>query len=753
MFSTEDKGRAIVKILASGMVLLAICLLTCVAHVWDLRMAFQRESKHNFEQQMFTSTKALSAELDSTMQNVKVMADKLSRPSVKVSESEITELLKKNRENYADLFYLSSDNKIYTYDGNVKIVEEDEFLSCIQCLNVEKIMLKKWAKDRRKGYYAVFSDPVMLHTDTIGHMIAYVDIGNVLRGKAFTYLNQMGQCFLTDGDGNVVAGLRENRNVINWKENIYDGFTEVVHSSTKNRLVIKDFRDKMRENDKNVLELKNQNGEKLLVTYQKIEGTEDMYFVYCYNEDLADKRIRPVLFRSTLTCILIIILMIVAILFVWAFSKRSNRTVEKMAYEDPVTMGKNLNYFKERALEIMYANQEMPFLIQRFDIENFRYINETYGHKRADELLKGCIEVAQECFLEKELCIRMDSDNFLLLTQNDGRIEQRREEYLEKLNEYARSIGIKYPIRLKFGIYQVRKNDKEIDVMIDKANVARKSLTGDEKVLLAYYSDSIVEKIRKINEVESEMQKALDTGQFKIYLQPKWDILEDKPIGVEALVRWQKEDGRIITPNEFIPIFEKNGFVEKLDFYMLESCCKQMRKMLDKGIHVYPVSINQSRVLWNSPDYLKNVRKVLEHYNIPSELVELELTETVFTNNKAEMLHIMNELKKLDITISIDDFGSGYSSLNILKDMAFDVLKLDREFVRESLNSKSSQWILQKIVEMAHGLGMIVVCEGVETKEQVELLKEIGCRYAQGYYYGRPMPMDEFNQTYNGATG
>lgn len=753
MFLTEDKDRAIVKILASGMVLLAICLLTCVAHVWDIRMAFQRESKHNFEQQMFTSTKALSAEFDSVLQSVQAMADKLSRPSVKASKDEIIELLKKNRENYVDLFYLASDNKLYTYKGTYREIEDDEFLKSVKYLNSGKIMLQKWRKNGRKGYYAVFSDPVMMNVDTVGHVVAYVEISDVLKGKAFTYLNQMGHCFLTDGKGNIVAGLRENRSLVNGNTNIYDGFIEVLHSSSGNRLEIKDFQEKMRKSEKDVLELRNEVGDKLLVTYQKIEGTEDIYFVYCYNEDLAEKRIQPVIFRSTLTCIFIIILMIVAILFVWAFSKRSNHTVEKMAYEDPVTRGKNLNYFKERALEVMYANREMPFLIQRFDIANFRYINETYGHKRADELLKGCIEVAKECFLEKELCIRMDSDNFLLLTQNDGRIEQRREDYLYKLNGYARSIGIKYPIRLKFGIYQVRKNDKEIDVMIDKANIARKSLAGDEKVLQAYYSDSIVEKLRKVNEVETEMQKALDTGQFKVYLQPKWDILEDKPIGVEALVRWQKEDGSIVAPNEFIPIFEKNGFVEKLDFYMLESCCKQMCRMLNKGIHVYPVSINQSRVLWNNPDYLKNVKRILEHYEIPSELVELELTETVFTDNKEKMLQIMNELKKMNITISIDDFGSGYSSLNILKDMSFDVLKLDREFVRESLNSKSSQWILQKIVEMAHGLGMFVVCEGVETKEQVETLKQIGCRYAQGYYYGKPMPMDEFNQKYNGATG
>ena len=254
--------------------------------------------------------------------------------------------------------------------------------------------------------------------------------------------------------------------------------------------------------------------------------------------------------------------------------------------------------------------------------------------------------------------------------------------------------------------------------------------------------------MRKIDKIESEMNNALKTGEFKMYLQPKWDIVKDQLVGAEALVRWIKPDGTIVFPSNFIPIFENNGFIEKLDFFMLETVCREMKKRMDKGLSVCPVSVNQSRLLLHNPEYVNNVSKILRTYSIPRKYIELELTETVFLDDREKMLEMMNQLKEQHVRLSMDDFGSGYSSLNLLKDIPFDVLKIDREFFSEAITSESSTWILRKIVEMAEGLGIEVICEGVETDEQIEILRTVGCHLVQGYYYSKPISLEEFIQKY-----
>jgi EAL domain-containing protein (putative c-di-GMP-specific phosphodiesterase class I) len=258
-----------------------------------------------------------------------------------------------------------------------------------------------------------------------------------------------------------------------------------------------------------------------------------------------------------------------------------------------------------------------------------------------------------------------------------------------------------------------------------------------------------MEETRKQERVESRMHEALDKGEFRPYLQPKWNMATDQISGAEALIRWVDSKGNVIPPGEFIPVFEKNGFIEQVDFYMLDKICSYIRQMIDEGREVYPVSINQSRYLLYDPNYIIKVQEIMLKYRVPKGLIELEITETVFFNEKERMLEVMRNLKEFNMNLSIDDFGSGYSSLNLLRDIPFDVLKIDRGFLDESAQSESGKWILRKIVEMADGLNLRVICEGVETHEQVDMLLDIGCIFAQGFLYSRPIPLEEFIEKYN----
>jgi EAL domain-containing protein (putative c-di-GMP-specific phosphodiesterase class I) len=240
------------------------------------------------------------------------------------------------------------------------------------------------------------------------------------------------------------------------------------------------------------------------------------------------------------------------------------------------------------------------------------------------------------------------------------------------------------------------------------------------------------------------MENALQHGEFKVFMQPKYDLKTGKIVAAEALTRWQKPDKGFMFPDDFIPVFEQNGFITQVDFYVLEVVCKTLRERIREHQPNVNISINQSRYLLHDEQYISKIEHMMDRYNVPPELLEFELTESLFFEDSKAMIDIMHQLKQLNLQVSIDDFGSGYSSLNVLKDVPADVIKLDKEFLNEKESSKESEIIIQKTVEMAKELNKRVICEGVETIEQVEFLKSIGCDMVQGFYYAKPMPMDEF---------
>ena len=340
--------------------------------------------------------------------------------------------------------------------------------------------------------------------------------------------------------------------------------------------------------------------------------------------------------------------------------------------------------------------------------------------------------------------------DLIVSSLNDMGYEEKYIRYQKGIADEANEAQIRYPIRLKVGMYQIRKEDSNIDLMIDRANAARKSIDITANVFTATYSDNIISNMRKVDAIESEMENSLKKGEFRLFIQPKWDTNKDECLGGEAFVRWIKNDGSMVYPSDFIPIFESNGFIENLDFYMLEQLCIKMKEMRKDSTEYrfFPVSVNQSRVLINNPDYVKNVEKILKRYDTDVSLIQLEITENLFFDQREKMVEVINQLKKLGLELAMDDFGSGYSSLNILKDVPFDILKIDKEFFDETITSNASTVILRKIFEMATELNIDVICEGVETKEQVEMLKGFGCHAVQGYYYGKPMPVDEFIEKY-----
>lgn len=292
-----------------------------------------------------------------------------------------------------------------------------------------------------------------------------------------------------------------------------------------------------------------------------------------------------------------------------------------------------------------------------------------------------------------------------------------------------------------------------IDEMVEHANAARKTLRSSANNRVAFYDKSVFLQVEKIKHIERNMQDALDKGEFKVYLQPKYNLVSGEVTGAEALVRWIRPDGTMIYPDEFVPVFEKNGFIEQIDYFMLEQICSMIKKRRELKKKCLPISVNQSRVLLKRQDYTTRIAKILLKYQTPPQLIELELTERLFSGQYNEMFIMMEQLKKVGVRWSIDDFGTGYSSLNLLKDLPVDIVKLDKSFLDETETSEVSRVIVRKIVELTKELKKSIVCEGVETKEQAKYLRDIQCDMAQGYLYAKPMPMKDFEKLIDRKAG
>lgn len=427
-------------------------------------------------------------------------------------------------------------------------------------------------------------------------------------------------------------------------------------------------------------------------------------------------------------------------------SEEMEKKLEFMKNYDILTGLPTLYKFKKDVKQTIEQYPNQSFAIVYSDISGFKYINDTYGYKAGDRLLCDYAEFIVNAAPEIVHAARISADIFISLI-SIGK-EEEVKEFVLNLNErfliqQKERNSQRNPIVISGACIIYSKDD--IVAAIDNANIARKRAKGSTKIICKLYDEPLHTMICKEQDITNSMEQALAKGEFKVFLQPKLDVKRNCLAGAEALVRWEK-DGILLPPNDFIPLFEKNGFIIKLDFYVYEEVCKLISHWREEGIPIVPISLNVSRVHLNEKNFVKKIKNIVDKYQIPYSWIEMELTESTFLNNTNIALMTMKELRATGFGVSIDDFGAGYSSLNLLKDMTTDVLKLDKEFFRQGDMKKKEKIIVSSIVNMAKQLDMKVLSEGVETRMQYEFLKEIDCDLVQGYLYARPKPVPEFEQ-------
>lgn len=400
-------------------------------------------------------------------------------------------------------------------------------------------------------------------------------------------------------------------------------------------------------------------------------------------------------------------------------------------------------YFYKKVRECLDTYPDKEFTLLCCNIENFRLYNDTFGRDAGDRLLKEAAEIFRKRVDDDAICCRYTADRFLCLNDKSSEIKGR--ESFSNARKTTRSeLADNLPVKL--GIYEITDRSVPVELMCDRAVWVVDSIKGIYDKYVAVYDDKIRNILLREQAITDAMETALSEKQFTVYFQPKHCLGDDKMIGAEALVRWIHPEWGFMSPGEFIPLFEKNGFIRRLDEYVWESVCGKLHEWTAAGYSVVPVSVNISRADIYQINIVETFCGLVEKYEIDPSLLHLEITESAYTENPEQIISTVEELRDKGFIIEMDDFGSGYSSLNMLGQMSIDILKLDMKFIRNEMSKPAELSLLHDIINMAHRLHLKVVAEGVETEEQKDRLKSMSCDYSQGYFYAKPTAAAEYEK-------
>ena len=628
--------------------------------------------------------------------------------------------------NYSDeITNFLSNNEIQISENRTSKIDGEEITIYSQAINVKNERIAILLIVKTESYKDTFSN-------------------KVFEGKGFSYI--------VNEDGNIIVSANTNKTT----GNLVDSIEQMLVGSSKERFMAN--KNTIQENIKNEVAgartLQTTDGQYYMV-YEPI-GTNDWSIAtFIPSKAIAGEINRALLITFILAIVVILIILSICIYIVISNNKKQKQLFE-YAYIDPITKKGNIYYFRKKGQELLSKrkkqfteneveseeNKAQSAYIIVLDINKFKMINKAYGYKTGDTILNGIAEELENILGKESLICRYSNDYFAVLFENNENIHKVVNEIIKKIENLKVNENV-YNLSVNMGIYKLTDLDTNISEVMDKAIIAHSASKGDVFDKFHIYDEKMEKELEKESKIEHEMYQALMNKEFKVYYQPKIYINNEELYGAEALVRWE-HNGKMIPPSEFVPLFEKNKFILKLDVYVFEQVCNDMKKWKEKYGKEPIISVNVSRDHFLDEHFLEKYMIIASKYGINTNKIDLEITESATVEAGIDIIEIMNKMKKLGFLISIDDFGTGYSSLSTLQDMPADILKIDKSFVdRIGKNGKN---MVDYILTMAKELKLTTIAEGVETKEQKDYLLEKGCDIIQGYYYAKPMPEEEFER-------
>ena len=444
----------------------------------------------------------------------------------------------------------------------------------------------------------------------------------------------------------------------------------------------------------------------------------------------------------------ILFVLLVVLLLVCLANKCSRICrMEAQLNKDELTGLPNMEKLKFLCTGLLTTQVTADYMLLSGDICQFKTINDQFGFGMGDRLLQAYASILQRNVLPEECCARISSDLFVLLLRFESweQLAARIREMDNELDEWRKQQALPYTVRTVYGAYHVPKAQPyDVQLMLDMANYARLEAKRSSGIPMVLYNERMRQEALLCQELNGKLEEALTCGEIEVWHQAKVDMRTGTIVGSEALVRWNHPQRGLLLPGSFIPLFERNGLVTGIDFYVFEQACRSLRSWKVRNLPLHPVSCNFSRLHFERPNFTQRLADIADRHGVPRHLLEIEITESAIMNNPDAVWVQIVQLKEMGFKTAIDDFGAGYSSLGIVQMLDTDCLKIDRSFIQRDLPGRRAQIVLGNIIRLADDLGMSVICEGVETAEQSAIIMKLGCYTAQGFFYAKPEPTHDF---------
>ncbi|MCM1039734.1 MAG: EAL domain-containing protein [Ruminococcus sp.] len=652
-------------------------------------------------------------------------------------EKEIIDTLKGilDRYSFKRMGFSWQDGQAYTTDDRViDISESNYFLSAIQGENYISALARDPLDDDE---IIVFSAPIKSGEDILGVVYAVYRVESLKEILSVSSFEGEGYTYIVQSSGDKVVDSVNPTSFQNMT-NIYKSMEE---ADKRNSQAVRDLKILLGHDRTGYVIFYNKIGKYMYATPL---GINDWFLIDVVPVDFMESTSNYIIRRTYTVCVILaVVCVVIAIMIFWG-ERRKKKQMQNLLYKDELTGGSTLMKFKLDAEARVGEYHDKCALIM-LDLDDFKLVNELFGYEEGDRVLRYIFEAIQKDCNDGECLGRGGGDHYYLLLHFETKkeIEERVLKITEDIQHCYIANASEYILHPVFGIYYVDRYDEDVEDMLNCVTLAHNLAKQERDCIYKIYTDILKERIVNKKQLSDQIEHACDNHEFVVYYQPKYESKTQKLVGAEALVRWRKPNGQMISPGLFIPLAEESGFVCKLDVYMFKEVCLAQKRWLDKGLEIVPISVNLSRRHLDNPDFIDEYKQILDESGVPIEYVQLEITESAMYEKQEEFVAIMERLHQLGFVILMDDFGTGYSSLMMLKSIPVDVMKLDKSFVDDFDDARGEQ-IIRCVMKMAQDLRIGITAEGVETKEQFEFLKSIGCDTIQGYYFARPMPEDEF---------
>lgn len=589
-------------------------------------------------------------------------------------------------------------------------------------------------KDLSGVYSIVCAVPYRVDGQEVGALYA-VRSGEMLSAIASTELfDGEGYGIILDATGRVVFSADSPNNLFDTGNADWEYYTERLRNT-----IAPEIEQNRRAGETWISEV---GGQKFVFTPLSVDG---LYYASVLPDAFFEAQSRHVLVASVAYCALVLVVFTLFCAMLLFDRKRRQEALVRAMLNDPLTGLYNRQGFVRRIPELLaLSSSDEGYAVVDVGLNKFENFNALYGYQRGDSTLYqiGALLMG-ECEDGRECCARLDGTRFSLLLRCDTAAQLSRR--LAEVNLMISMTAPNAAIRTTYGVYRVEDKSAPPDMLIDRAYSARMQTDDKRNGVVSYYDYIMHDAEIEDAEMLATMEKAIEEHQFVVLYQPKYACADRKLAGAEALVRWALPEGATKAPERYIKLFEENGLIVQLDFYVLNDVCRLLRAQLDAGLTPQPVSVNLSRVHLYDRGTADSLLAVMAKWDIDRELLEFEMTESMMTGNMELFGEFVDRLHAAGLRVAMDDFGSGYSSLNMLKRIHIDVLKLDRLFLDEFDEKERARKVITGILDMANSLGVTTVAEGVETVDQLLFLRRSGCTLAQGFYFSRPVPEHEYN--------